>query len=106
MVRFGNPYTQICRVSLEEQVSLIMMSRFGKMDYFRKIPLGTTTAKVAQEAKKPVLVLYTDISLRSTCGNCTAMSFILQKRSGSTTTRQNRIRTAIAYSVSLSRIPR
>ncbi len=63
MVRFGNPSQQICRVSAEEQVSLIMMSRFGKMDYLKKIPLGTTTAKVAQEAKKPVLVLYTDIHL-------------------------------------------
>ena len=64
MVRFGSPYTQICRVSLEEQVSLIMMSRFGKMDYIQKIPVGITSSKVAQGAKKPVLVMYTDISLR------------------------------------------
>jgi nucleotide-binding universal stress UspA family protein/GNAT superfamily N-acetyltransferase len=63
MIRFGSPFQQICRVSSEEQVSLIMMSRFGKMDYLQKIPLGITTAKVAREAKKPVLVIYTDLSL-------------------------------------------
>ncbi len=63
MVRFGNPFEQICRVSLEEHVSLIMMSRFGKMDYLTKIPVGITTSRVAREAKKPVLVIYTDIHL-------------------------------------------
>ena len=63
MVRFGNPFQQICRVSSDEQVSLIMMSRFGKMDYIKKIPLGITTSKVAREAKKPVLVIFTDIHL-------------------------------------------
>ncbi len=64
MIRFGSPFQQICRVSSEEQVSLIMMSRFGKMDYLQKIPLGVTTSKVAREARKSVLVIYTDISLR------------------------------------------
>jgi nucleotide-binding universal stress UspA family protein len=63
MVRFGTPFPQICRVSSEEHVSLIMMSRFGKMDYLQKIPVGITTSKVAREAKKAVLVIYTDISL-------------------------------------------
>ena len=63
MIRFGSPFQQICRVSSEEQVTLIMMSRFGKMDYLQKIPLGITTSKVAREARKPVLVIYTDISL-------------------------------------------
>jgi nucleotide-binding universal stress UspA family protein/GNAT superfamily N-acetyltransferase len=63
MVRFGNPFEQICRVSSQEQVSLIMMSRFGKMDYLKKIPLGITTSKVAGQAKKPVLVIFTDIKI-------------------------------------------
>ncbi len=63
MVRFGNPFDQICRVSSQEQVSLIMMSRFGKMDYLKKIPLGITTSKVAGQAKKPVLVIFTDIHI-------------------------------------------
>jgi nucleotide-binding universal stress UspA family protein/GNAT superfamily N-acetyltransferase len=61
MVRFGDPLQQINTVSLQEQVSLIMMSRYGKMDYIRKVPVGTTTARVAQEAKKPVLVIFTEI---------------------------------------------
>ena len=63
MVRFGDPTGQICQVATEEQVSLVMMSRYGKMDYLRKVPLGTTTSKVAAKVKKPVLVMFTGIQL-------------------------------------------
>ncbi|MFA4824775.1 MAG: GNAT family N-acetyltransferase [Methanoregula sp.] len=63
MVRFGDPTGQICAVATEEQVSLVMMSRYGKMDCLRKVPLGTTTSKVAAQIKKPVLVMFTGIQL-------------------------------------------
>jgi len=80
MVRFGSPFQQICRVSAEEQVSLIMMSRFGKMDYLQKIPLGITTSKVAREAKKPVLVMYTAISLNVHVRELTTAEFYFAEK--------------------------
>jgi nucleotide-binding universal stress UspA family protein/GNAT superfamily N-acetyltransferase len=63
MVRFGDPTERICTVAAEEQVSLVLMSRYGRMDYIRKVPLGTTTSKVASQIKKPVLVMFTRIQL-------------------------------------------
>jgi nucleotide-binding universal stress UspA family protein/GNAT superfamily N-acetyltransferase len=63
MVRFGDPTRQIAAVADEEEVSLVMMSRYGKQDYIRKVPLGTTTSKVSAQIKKPVLVMFTGISL-------------------------------------------
>jgi GNAT superfamily N-acetyltransferase len=63
MVRFGDPTGLICTVAEEEEVSLVMMSRYGKMDYIRKVPLGTTTSRVAARIKKPVLVMFTGIQL-------------------------------------------
>jgi GNAT superfamily N-acetyltransferase len=63
MVRFGDPTGQITAVAEKEKVTLVMMSRFGKMGYIRKVPLGTTTSKVTAQIKKPVLVLFTRIQL-------------------------------------------
>ncbi len=80
MVRFGNPFQQICSVSSEEHVSLIMMSRFGKMDYLTKIPVGITTSRVAREAKKPVLVIYTDIHLDINVRELTTAEFYFAEK--------------------------
>jgi len=63
MVRFGDPTGQIATVADEEEVTLVMMSRYGKMDYIRKVPLGTTTSKVTRQITKPVLVMFTRIQL-------------------------------------------
>jgi nucleotide-binding universal stress UspA family protein/GNAT superfamily N-acetyltransferase len=63
MVRFGDPTGQIEAVAEQEEVTLVMMSRFGKADYIRKFPLGTTTSKVTALTKKSVLVMFTAIQL-------------------------------------------
>ncbi len=63
MVRYGDPTSQIVIVADEEMVSLVMMARFGKRDYIRKVPLGITTSKVTALTKKPVLVMFTAIQL-------------------------------------------
>ena len=63
MVRYGDPATEIARIAVEEEVSLVAMSRYGKMDYIRNVPVGITTSKVAAQAKEPVLVLFTAIHL-------------------------------------------
>jgi len=53
MVRFGDPTNQIAAVADEEEITLVMMSRYGKMDYIRKVPLGTTTSKVTAQITNP-----------------------------------------------------
>jgi nucleotide-binding universal stress UspA family protein/GNAT superfamily N-acetyltransferase len=61
VIRFGKPCQQICAAATDEQASMIMMSRYGKMDYLRQIPLGNTTSEVAFHTKVPILVAYTEI---------------------------------------------
>ncbi len=66
MVRFGDPTDRICAVATEEKVTLVMMSRYGKRDYLRQVPLGTTSSKVTARITTPVLVMYTRIQLEVT----------------------------------------
>jgi nucleotide-binding universal stress UspA family protein len=80
MVRFGDPLRQICTVAGEENVTLIMMSRYGKMDYIRQIPVGTTTADVAREAKQPVFVVFTEIHLHVTARELKADEFYFAEK--------------------------
>ena len=80
MVRFGDPTDQICTVAAEEQVTLVIMSRYGKQDYIRKIPLGTTTSKVTAHIKKPVLVMFTRIQLELTARELEKGEFYLAEK--------------------------
>jgi nucleotide-binding universal stress UspA family protein len=80
MVRFGDPTGQIAAVAEEEVATLVMMSRFGKMDYLRKIPLGTTTSKVTGQIKKPVLVMFTAISLEIHARELATSEFFLAEK--------------------------
>jgi nucleotide-binding universal stress UspA family protein/GNAT superfamily N-acetyltransferase len=61
LIRYGKPCDEICQAAVEENASMIVMSRYGWMDYIRQIPLGTTTASVAKTAKRPVLVVFSEI---------------------------------------------
>jgi nucleotide-binding universal stress UspA family protein/GNAT superfamily N-acetyltransferase len=61
--RSGNPVTEICRAADEQDVSLIMMARYGKSDYAKNIPLGHVAAGVAAKAQRPMFVLSPHISL-------------------------------------------
>ena len=80
MVRYGDPTRQIEIVADEEVVSLVMMSRFGKMDYIRKVPLGTTTSKVTALVKTPVLVMFTAIQLEINTRELAPSEFYLAER--------------------------
>jgi nucleotide-binding universal stress UspA family protein len=80
MVRFGDPAGRICAVAAEEKVSLVMMSRYGKMDYLRQIPLGTTTSKVAAQITTPVLVMYTRIRLEVTVRELSPGEFYIAEK--------------------------
>src|SRR4030042_2789545 len=63
MTRAGNPVTEICRVADEQDVSLIMMGRYGKSDYAKNIPLGHVVAGVAAKAQRPLFIVSPHISL-------------------------------------------
>jgi nucleotide-binding universal stress UspA family protein/GNAT superfamily N-acetyltransferase len=63
-IRYGNPDRQICAAADEEHATMILMSRYGRMDYLMQVPVGTTTRNVAQTAKKPVLVIFSEIHLK------------------------------------------
>jgi nucleotide-binding universal stress UspA family protein len=80
MVRFGDPTDRIAAVAEEEEVTLVMMSRFGKMDYIRKIPLGTTTSRVTAQIRKPVLVMFTDIRLEIHARELAVSEFFLAEK--------------------------
>ncbi len=63
MTRSGNPVTEICRVADEQDVSLIMMGRYGKSDYAKNILLGHVVAGVAAKAQRPLFIVSPHISL-------------------------------------------
>ncbi len=63
MTRSGNPVTEIGRVADEQDVSLIMMGRYGKSDYAKNIPLGHVVAGVAAKAQRPLFIVSPHISL-------------------------------------------
>ncbi len=63
LVRFGSPGQEIAECAEEEDVSLILIARYGEQDYFRNVPLGSTAADVAKRARRPVFVKYPIISL-------------------------------------------
>jgi nucleotide-binding universal stress UspA family protein/GNAT superfamily N-acetyltransferase len=63
IIRSGNPVNEICRVADEQDVSLIMIARYGKSDYAKNIPLGTVVAGVVTKAQRPLFVLSPHISL-------------------------------------------
>ncbi|PKL68494.1 MAG: GCN5 family acetyltransferase [Methanomicrobiales archaeon HGW-Methanomicrobiales-1] len=80
MVRYGDPTSQIVIVADEEAVSLVMMARFGKRDYIRKVPLGITTSKVTALTKKPVLVMFTAIQLEINTRELAPSEFYLAEK--------------------------
>jgi len=63
ITRSGNPVNEICRVADEQDVSLIMIARYGKSDYTKNIPLGRVAAGVTARAQRPLFILSPHISL-------------------------------------------
>jgi nucleotide-binding universal stress UspA family protein/GNAT superfamily N-acetyltransferase len=63
IIRYGNASEEICRVGELEQVSLIVLSRFGQTDYIKNILIGSTSAAVVRCAHRPVLILHPYLNL-------------------------------------------
>ena len=77
MTRSGNPVIEICRVADEQDVSLIMMGRYGKSDYAKNIPLGHVVAGVAAKAQRPVFIVSPHISLAVSVRELVGNEFVL-----------------------------
>jgi nucleotide-binding universal stress UspA family protein/predicted GNAT family acetyltransferase len=58
LVLTGTPALEILRVAEEEDVTLILLSRFGKKDYVQARGIGSTAAGIAVRARRPLLVHY------------------------------------------------
>ncbi len=63
MVRYGDPAAEIAACAEKEDVSLILVPRYGSMDYATNLPLGRTASGVAARAGRPILVRYPRIHL-------------------------------------------
>ncbi len=63
VVRSGKAAVVILGVAAEEDVSLILMSRVGRMDSIRNLPLGSVTADVAKAARRPMLVPFVPVAM-------------------------------------------
>jgi nucleotide-binding universal stress UspA family protein/GNAT superfamily N-acetyltransferase len=63
LIRTGNPAREISRVAEEQDVSLIMIARYGQSDYAKNIPLGRTVEGVMAHAERPLFVLNPHVSL-------------------------------------------
>jgi nucleotide-binding universal stress UspA family protein len=58
LVRTGKPAGEILRVTEDEDITLLILSRFGKKDYVEAIGIGSTAAEVAGKVQVPVLIHY------------------------------------------------
>ena len=63
MGRSGDPVTEICQAAEEQDVSLIMIARYGRSDYAKNIPLGRVAAGVIARAQRPLFIVSPHISL-------------------------------------------
>ena len=63
IIRSGDPVTEICRVADEQDVSLIMLARYGRSDYAKNIPVGRVATGVATRAQRPLFIVSPHISL-------------------------------------------
>jgi nucleotide-binding universal stress UspA family protein/GNAT superfamily N-acetyltransferase len=58
LITTGKAAAGILKVADEEDVSLVILTRFGKKDYVQAIGIGSTAAEVGEKARQPVLVRY------------------------------------------------
>ena len=73
----GNPVTEISRVAEEQDVSLIMIARYGGSDYAKNIPQGHVTAGVASKARRPLFIVSPHISLTVSARELATTEFAL-----------------------------
>ncbi len=99
VVRFGNPSQEITDLAEEEDVSLILISRYGEQDYFRDIPrkYGGRRGKASPPSGSREI---SHLSLAVEARELAPESFRRQRGSGRGITSRRRIRRPIVSSAS------
>ena len=80
LIRYANPVGEICRVADEQDVSLIIIARYGRSDYAKNITLGHVTAGVVAKAQRPLFILSPHISLTISVKELRKDNFILAEQ--------------------------
>ena len=63
LVLHGDPVMEIAECAQKEDVSLVVISRYGSRDYATNIPLGRIASGVADRVQRPVLIRYPRLHL-------------------------------------------
>ncbi|MDD1664496.1 MAG: GNAT family N-acetyltransferase [Methanomicrobiales archaeon] len=77
LIATGNPAAGVLRVAEDEDVSLILLSRFGKKDYVQAVGIGSTAAAIAGKARCPVLVRYPHLHYEVVTRELTTAEFLI-----------------------------
>ena len=80
MIRTGDPVLITCMVAERENVSLILLSRYGRFDYTKNIPIGSTAEAIAMRATRPVLIRYPQIKLDISVCELSGEEFLLAEK--------------------------
>ncbi|WP_211529975.1 GNAT family N-acetyltransferase [Methanocalculus chunghsingensis] len=76
LLRRGNRIESILSVAESHAMSIIVIARFGHLDYLKKAIIGETVAGVAARADIPVYIRYPEINLRVDARELNADEFI------------------------------
>ena len=63
VVRSGDPAAEIAACAEKEDVSLVLIPRYGSRDYATNLPLGRIASAVAGRVQRPILIRYPHIHL-------------------------------------------
>ncbi len=80
LVLHGERVKTILSVAETLQATMILISRFGHLDYLKKAKIGSTVAGVAAEASVPVYIRYPEFTLRMEGRELMASEFPLAEK--------------------------
>jgi nucleotide-binding universal stress UspA family protein/GNAT superfamily N-acetyltransferase len=80
MIQSGDPVLITCMVAERENASLILLSRYGRFDYTKNFPIGSTAEAIAMRATRPVLIRYPQIKLDISVHELSADKFPLAEK--------------------------
>ncbi|MGD1003969.1 MAG: GNAT family N-acetyltransferase [Methanoregulaceae archaeon] len=63
IIKTGDPVLISCTLAEKEDVSLILLSRFGRFNYAKNIPIGSTAEAITLHSTRPVLIRFPRIDL-------------------------------------------
>jgi nucleotide-binding universal stress UspA family protein/N-acetylglutamate synthase-like GNAT family acetyltransferase len=79
-IRMGDPVLLSCTLAEREDASLILLSRYGRFDYMKNVPIGKTAEAIALRATKPVLIRADRVPLDVTVRQISPEEFYLAEQ--------------------------